>query len=188
MSGQSTSSPVCKQCGQPFQRRRPNQQYCSARCKWTWTNQNRVLKPNVFFTCKVCGNAVERYIEPCKQDGSQGSTLEYCSRKCKGRALSGENHPMWKGGRCVVNGYVWVYQPDHPHAKSQGYVLEHRLVMEKAIGRYLDPAEVVHHKNDDTQDNRLENLQLYASNAEHKRDDIVFRERDAQGRLIAKET
>ena len=48
-------------------------------------------------------------------------------------------------------------------------VLEHRLIMEREIGRPLRPEEVVHHINHDTLDNRIENLRLYANRSEHFR-------------------
>ncbi len=80
----------------------------------------------------------------------------------------GEGHPEWKGGRLIdKNGYVMIYNPDHPHARAGKYVCEHRLVMEQHLGRYLLPNEVVHHKNDCKTDNRIENLELFQSNAEH---------------------
>lgn len=84
------------------------------------------------------------------------------------RALPGKDHFMWKGGRIKrPNGYIVVHSPDHPHAGTGGYVREHRLVMEAAIGRYLDPKEVVHHKNHKRDDNRIENLALFSSNSVH---------------------
>ena len=79
----------------------------------------------------------------------------------------GDKHPGWKGGRHVEgSGYVAVYCPDHPLANRK-YVLEHRLVMEQMLGRYLVPGEVVHHKNGMKTDNRPENLELFQSNAAH---------------------
>lgn len=58
------------------------------------------------------------------------------------------------------DGYISVFVPDHPNANSEGYVMEHILVMERAIGRHLEKDEVVHHKNHKRDDNRLENLEL----------------------------
>lgn len=61
---------------------------------------------------------------------------------------------------------VWV-GADHPMANGDGYVYEHRLVMSEELGRPLDPREVVHHRNGDPADNRIENLELLPSQAEH---------------------
>ena len=58
------------------------------------------------------------------------------------------------------DGYVRVYVPTHKNASKDGYVMEHKLVMEEYLGRYLKDDEVVHHKNKIRNDNRIENLQL----------------------------
>jgi len=70
------------------------------------------------------------------------------------------------GARYESNRYIFVYAPDHPNA-SGPYYQEHRLIMEKHIGRYLKPEEVVHHINGKANDNRIENLRLYKNSAEH---------------------
>lgn len=84
-------------------------------------------------------------------------------------SIKGEKHPRWKGGRIYdgSKGYVRVYSPDHPFKSKTGYVSEHRLVMEKSIGRYLNSKEVVHHKNGIKDDNRIENLLLFSDSKSH---------------------
>ena len=106
------------------------------------------------------------------------------SRLCKKHQIkchrtgprSGPGHPNWKGGRNLdKNGYVLLYMPEHPYAGTfrKSYVREHRLVMEKHLGRYLVPSEVVHHINGVRTDNRIENLQLFDKNSEHLRHELT---------------
>lgn len=76
---------------------------------------------------------------------------------------------MWKGGRYQHKGYIYIKQRDHPNCDKQGYVSEHRLVMEKHLGRYLKPGEVVHHENEKKDDNGIENLKLFANDTEHRK-------------------
>ena len=78
----------------------------------------------------------------------------------------------WKGGRAgagTKKAYVSIYMPTHPHCTKEGYVMEHRLIMERSVGRYLFTTELVHHKNGDKKDNRLENLELLPSKKAHSR-------------------
>lgn len=58
------------------------------------------------------------------------------------------------------DGYIKVYVPGHPNATADGYVMKHILVVEREIGRYLEPHECVHHINHVRDDNRPENLRL----------------------------
>jgi hypothetical protein len=58
--------------------------------------------------------------------------------------------------------YKTVFKPNHPNATTSGAVAEHRWVMSEFIGRPLLAHENVHHKNGDTSDNRIENLELWS--------------------------
>ena len=93
-------------------------------------------------------------------------------------AQKGSKGNNWKGGKYnTKQGYILIKKPEHPFCDNQGYVREHRLVMEKHLRRYLTPEEVVHHRGErypinsikNRQDNRIENLQLFANDAEHKK-------------------
>lgn len=93
------------------------------------------------------------------------------SKAIGGRKLSGEaleknrkSHEKLKlkkeGHRMMASGYVLIYYPTYENCGKKGYVSEHRLVMEKHLGRYLTKDEVVHHINGIRTDNRIENLQV----------------------------
>lgn len=64
-------------------------------------------------------------------------------------------------------GYILISAREHPFSSNSGYVREHRLVMEKHLGRYLLPEEQVHHNDGNPENNTIENLRLFASNSEH---------------------
>lgn len=61
-----------------------------------------------------------------------------------------------------TNGYVWVYVgEDYPSAMSNGYVYEHRYVMEKILNRPLRDNEQVQHKDGNQKNNTPNNLELW---------------------------
>jgi hypothetical protein len=73
----------------------------------------------------------------------------------------GDKNPGWKGGRTVSKeGYAYLRMPEHPFAQTNGYIKEHRYVMEQHLGRYLGRDEIIHHINGIKSDNRIENLEL----------------------------
>jgi hypothetical protein len=80
----------------------------------------------------------------------------------------GKNAPFWNGGRRKDKyGYILIYKPEHPFCNCDGYIYEHRLVMEKIIRHYLKKEERVHHKNDIRNDNRPDNLTIFKNSGYH---------------------
>ena len=71
------------------------------------------------------------------------------------------------GRKKTQMGYVYILVPSHPAATKAGYVMEHRLVMEAHLGRYLTGVEEVHHLNEAKDDNRIENLRLFPNRSSH---------------------
>ena len=79
----------------------------------------------------------------------------------------GNRNPNWKRGVLMLGGYKYILSPNHPNKTKTGYVVEHRLVMEKHLGRLLKKKEVVHHKDENKLNNIIENLVLYESIGKH---------------------
>lgn len=88
------------------------------------------------------------------------------------------NHQYVSGRRIDLDGYALVTAPDnHPFARKRPnrenwIIFEHRLVMEKHLGRYLLPNEVVDHIDGLTLHNEVENLRIFQKNGEHLRETI----------------
>lgn len=126
------------------------------------------------FCSQKCGarNSTEKKTRFLFEKGHKPSleTRKKISKKLKGNKNSGLGNDSchWKGGKFnLSSGYVMIYSPLHPFKNKDGYLLEHRLVMEGKIGRYLTKKEVVHHINRKVDDNRPENLRLFKNNVKH---------------------
>jgi hypothetical protein len=78
-------------------------------------------------------------------------------------------HFMLKKGRIRgTGGYIYLKLPFHPRAKKDGYVLEHLVIAEHALGRYILPPIQIHHMNQQPGDNRNRNLVICEDDGYHK--------------------
>lgn len=109
-------------------------------------------KPDVVKKCRHCQSEFS-------VNAWWAESKTFCTRQCHAKWLA-KNRKSTKGFIISPKGHRLLYKPTHPMASKVGYVMEHRLVMAEAIGRNLLSTEIVHHKNHDPSDNRLENLEL----------------------------
>ncbi len=170
---------ACKRCGKHFATEhhggttRP-QRYCSPACGYAARRSART-------TCPMCGRSAEPWrtfcswacykLDKMRTKEARSRSVEcancrsrfvavaysrtrgwprFCSRLCAARHGGAQK----RRGYTDAAGYVRV--------KVNGVVTsEHRMVMEKALGRPLRRGETVHHKNGIRSDNRPENLELW---------------------------
>lgn len=94
-------------------------------------------------------------------------------------------NPNWKGGKHYrEDGYVLVRIGVVPgNVRGTRYKLEHRIVMEKVLGRPLLRSEVVHHKDGNKSNNHPDNLELITQ-AEHARIHYYERETLENGQFV----
>lgn len=129
----------------------------------------------IWQACQDCGK--KRWV-PLSKGMPRNIRCKSCANKLRVR---GERNPNWKGGRVKTeDGYILlkIYSDDffYPMASPSGYVLEHRLVMAKHLGRCLHSWEVVHHKGirytdiRNRADNLEDNLEMPSSLGEHSRE------------------
>jgi len=140
--------------------------------------------------CLTCGTIFLHYrkdvasycSKPCcgkAKDWLKKHSANGKGKKRPGKGLAGAENPAWKGGvtffkrkgKYADQAIKYVRCPESmmSMARKDGYVMEHRLAVALEIGRALTRQECVHHINHDATDNRLENLMLFATNADHKR-------------------
>lgn len=117
--------------------------YCSRKCVHKSQIKSKAIP------CLTCGKAMIRHAFRFKS-----TVRHFCSNKCYALHNRGKNNWSYKGGFVGKDGYRYV---------SNGIrnILEHRLVVEKALGRKLKSWEIIHHKSGDKLDNRYpQNLEI----------------------------
>lgn len=141
-------------------------------------------RPNV--TCDVCQKPIYR-----RPSTLAMQAMKFCSKGCRNRVYrspkgpnpakghKGQANHAWKGGvtfkrnkgNYIGPKYVRCPSEFMAMARKDGYVMEHRLVVARRLGRCLQRIEVVHHRDHNTRNNADENLELFESNGVHKREE-----------------
>jgi len=108
-----------------------------------------------------------------------GKTLPEERKKKIAKSVSkliGEKAGNWKDGiKITKRGYMVITLYNHPFKNRNGVVPLHRLVMEKFLGRYLLPKEVIHHIDGNKENNDIKNLMLFANSGEHRKYHNILR-------------
>lgn len=126
----------------------------------------REQHPKMKMRCEYCDKEYLEFYSNVKRHKHH-----YCCRKCFNQSLGlGNTVDHWSGGHIAPNGYRYIHM-----GKKQ--IEEHRLIMQRHIGRPLETWECVHHINGNKLDNRIENLKLttrWEHNDYHKRDNTCL--------------
>ena len=155
---------VCIICGKTFLLTKPTTgRYCSLECWYKDTapgrrpNHGPKRKPLEIPNCLHCGKELE---------WRKGRKRKFCSRKCAVTANNMKRGLTAPFGtlKMTAEGYVIMkVGTNHPGSQKNGWILQHRYVMQESLGRPLRDDERVHHRNAIRTDNRIENLQVWYS-------------------------
>lgn len=97
----------------------------------------------------------------------RGAPLRFIKNHYQPHSRGKENH-RWNGGTTIgTRGYRFIACPEHPRADQNGYIQEHIVIAEKALGRFLPGGAQIHHVNKLTSDNRNANLVICQNQAYH---------------------
>lgn len=154
--------PVCKICLKPFIPKTRTAfrllKTCSYRCR-------DILRAK---------NGMHEHLRSIAHKGRSGWTAGYL--ESHRQKMSGPRNPSWKGGVTYKRNKGNYIGPKYVRCPPQfilmsrrdGYVMEHRVIVAEMVGRPLDRTEVVHHRDHNTRNNAVQNLELWPDNRTHK--------------------
>lgn len=151
----------CSRCGDSFVPTGPRSSVCSS-CK---ADADERRRESSRLALKAAMGEAGRDPRPCRHCGeiftpTQRTTEQnpniFCSRRCYYDWVIESNGGSISNG----DGYRLIRTPEGYQGFGNGYMLEHRFVMQQHLGRPLESHETVHHKNGDRADNTISNLQL----------------------------
>ena len=178
----------CPYCDKSFTTKRKSKTFCSKKCsdkfhitslpkKCVFCDKTMFVKPCLLNRKKYCSKKCQYLHAKELMKGTNNpfygkthspETIEKLQKINFGRTYPKmENSPCWKGGKYLDNrGRVLIYAPDRINHIYK-YTFESRIIMEKHLDRPLSSTEVVHHRNFNPSDNRIENLKLFPNQSAH---------------------
>ena len=133
-----------------MERRLPNDLSFESKPKWIRKN------------CEICD--IVFWTPPSRNTAKRNK--RFCSVGCAGVNHSnillaegrGKNARGYKNGKYIHRGYKYILRRNVHGKKQDRYKLEHKIKIEKILGRKLKDGEVVHHIDCDRSNNENSNL------------------------------
>jgi hypothetical protein len=139
---------TCEHCGKLYRAKESSanrRKFCSKAC----FGASKTARAYVDKTCPICKTVF--HVRAARN-------RKYCSVQCAatGNAAAKPTGDERGKGHITSQGYRAL-------SVKGKFTLEHKIIMERILGRQLFTYESVHHKNGDRADNRPENLELWVT-------------------------